>query len=258
MLTPPRTDCALFLFAHQDDEFAVFPLIDASVASGRRVVCVYLTSGSRDGKFEQQRNVESTRVLAKLGVAPCDLHFLGGALRIEDGGLFIRLDPIYEAVVQAIDPPGDTTLYCPAWEGGHQDHDACHLVGLACALRWKIMARARQFPLYHGEHRRLGLYKVLSPLAANGPVSRTNIDWVQRLRYLRLARYYRSQWHVWLGLLPLLTADYLRHGTQSLQPLDAARAWSRPHAGALLYERRTTISYPAFATQVRPFLERHL
>jgi LmbE family N-acetylglucosaminyl deacetylase len=34
---------ALFLFAHQDDEFGVFHVIDECRRRGQRVVCAYLT-----------------------------------------------------------------------------------------------------------------------------------------------------------------------------------------------------------------------
>ena len=35
-----------------------------------------------------------------------------------------------------------------AWEGGHQDHDAVHIVGVRSAQRCGVLASSRQFPLY--------------------------------------------------------------------------------------------------------------
>ncbi len=59
---------ALFLFAHQDDEFGVFQKIIDEVGKGRAVYCVYFTDG-RFGKVSAQcRNQESLAVLLRLGV----------------------------------------------------------------------------------------------------------------------------------------------------------------------------------------------
>ena len=57
-------------------------------------------------------------------------------------------------------------VYLPAWEGGHQDHDAGHLLGLSLAAPG---LRLRQFPLYQGAGLPGPFFRVMAPLPGNGP-----------------------------------------------------------------------------------------
>ena len=49
-------DAALFFFAHQDDETAVFKLIEDELKSGAQVHCFYYTSGTFSGLSSIERN----------------------------------------------------------------------------------------------------------------------------------------------------------------------------------------------------------
>ena len=73
----PIEPVALFLFAHQDDEFGVFERIATLRRQGVRVACAYLTDGQTAKSSAAQRNAESLAVLAQLGVAPGDVIFAG-------------------------------------------------------------------------------------------------------------------------------------------------------------------------------------
>jgi len=64
---------ALFLFAHQDDEFGVFQKIMDEQRQGRHVYCAYLTDGAFAGQSSLRRNRESLTVLTKLGVQEEDI-----------------------------------------------------------------------------------------------------------------------------------------------------------------------------------------
>lgn len=243
----------VFLFAHQDDEFGVFEVIAQSVAAGRRPLCLYLTNGDFGGQDIALRNAESRRVLGALGVAPADCRFLGEAAGISDGTLIRHLTQAYAALRRELagaEPVAN--LYALAWEGGHPDHDAVHV--LAAALLHELPgANAWQFPLYHGQGLPGPLFRVLAPLAVNGPVRRLAISRARSWRYLRLCLGYPSQWRIWLGLLPFVVLHYLCGGGQSLQRLDPARSAARPHAGSLLYERRGVCDYTRFETLARRF-----
>ena len=67
----------LFLFAHQDDEYGVFPVLEKLVAQGEAVSVVYLTSGTLDGQPSERRNQESIGVLGRIGVTERNIHFAG-------------------------------------------------------------------------------------------------------------------------------------------------------------------------------------
>lgn len=230
---------ALFLFAHQDDEFAVFQQITSERQGGRRVVCMYFTSGVPAGGDPACRNAESVSVLSALGVAPGDIYFPGELLAIPDGTLqeHIAVAAAWLASETAAWQPL-ASIYLMAWEGGHPDHDVLHAIGMQVFGARGLAAVMRQFALYNG-HRCPGqFFRVLSPLAANGPVESTRMSWPQRLHFLRLCLQYPSQRITWIGLFPFVLLHYLFNGKQALQMVSAERVLQRPHTGALYYEKR--------------------
>ena len=248
----------LFLFAHQDDELGVMSEIEETRARGERAVCAYLTNGAWAGVGEARRNAESTVVLAALGVGSSDIAFIGSTQAIPDGRLVEHLERAMAALDSLIGEIGDVgRIVMHAWEGGHHDHDATHLVGLAAAVRHDLLARCRQFPLYRGPTGRI-FSTFAKPLAANGVVERRRIPWASRLGYWLLLRHYRSQWKVMARLAPLLAWDYLADGCQKLQAVSLVRAGLPPNNGVMLYEIWRLYSYVEFRRYATPFIVGHL
>jgi len=240
----------LFLFPHPDDEFAVAqPLADLR-ARGEEVRCVYLTAGGYGGQATAPRRDESLRVLATLGVYASHVAFLD----FEDGRLHASLEPAFAALRERA--TGATAIYLPAWEGGHQDHDAAHLLGLAFAR--DIGAPAWQFPLYQGAGLPGPLFRVMAPLPANGASEARRTSVGERLAQLRRCLAYPSQWKSWIGLWPGVAWHMLVDGRFHLQPATLERARQRPHAGALLFERRGFTTAADFAASAEPFIAKHL
>jgi LmbE family N-acetylglucosaminyl deacetylase len=243
--TPAPVVC---LFCHPDDEFAIFAEIEALIAEGRRVVCVYLTDGAHGGQSPERRMAESRAVLGKLGVAAGDIHFPGHDLGIGDSTLFQRVAEAREAIRRLVASGGPRPrVLMPAWEGGHHDHDAAHLLGLTLTREPGLIAEAFQFSVYHGCGLPGWLFRVLSPLVGNGPVVQRNVPWRDRLRHLRFCLSYPSQWKTWIGLFPLVLTNYVIVGKQRLQRVDPTRVGQPPHAGVLLYERRGFCTWKEFA-----------
>src|SRR4029079_13639426 len=87
------------------------------------------------------------------------------------------------------DPDEIITL---AWEGGHQDHDAAHLVALALAIARGV--RCIDFPPYLGKRRP---YRVLARLCI-GETRRLSMREIWRRAMLCWR--YPSQRRTWLGL----------------------------------------------------------
>ncbi|MBV6320425.1 PIG-L deacetylase family protein [Duganella violaceipulchra] len=232
--TPPA---ALFLFAHQDDEFGVFQAIEDCRRQGWRVVCAYLTHGAHGSAA--RRNDESLAVLAALGVPAADVLFAGDTLDIVDATLPRRLDAAGAWLAGHMAALPRLQLVCaPAWEGGHHDHDALHFLAVHTAARLGLGRQLRQYALYHAHRCPAPWFRVLSPLAANGAPQTSAIGWRDRLRHLRLCLRYPSQLTTWIGLFPFVLAHYLLQGRQALQQATPARTAERPHAGPLYYERR--------------------
>lgn len=230
---------ALFLFAHQDDEFGVFQRILDCRRRGLRVACAYLTDGQTGTASAAQRNRESLAVLARLGVAPQDVFFAGSELGIGDARLPLHLDAACAWIdawlgrFALID-----TLYVTAWEGGHHDHDALHALAVTLAAERGLLGRTWQFSLYQAKGLPGPLFRVLAPLPENGPAAAIRIPWRQRLQHLRACLSYPSQRNTWIGLFPFVLLHYLLRGVEQVQPVSPGRLREPPHAGALYYEKR--------------------
>lgn len=230
---------SLFLFAHQDDEFGVMHQIEKEIKSGVTVYCVYATTGVAFNEEPKIRNEESRKVLTTLGVNPSHILFMGEALGISDGNvstcelMFSKWLLSWVQKCQSL-----TTVYMPAWEGGHTDHDALHAVTIETISNYCPEITLWQFPLYNSEGLKWGFFRVLAPLHANGHVHYENIPWVVRWRYLRLCLIYKSQLKSWLGLFPFVLWHYLFKGWQSLQMTSLNRIKERPHNGQLYSEFR--------------------
>ena len=239
---------SLFIFAHQDDEIGVFSELHRLVSSGDTIIVVYLTSGTPSGEVSDIRNCESVSVLTKLGIPQENIYFLGSELGIPDGKLsnyiVLALQSIMKWLIKNKLPQ---RIYFPAWEGGHQDHDAVHLVGIALGKRLEILEQCFQFPLYTGYHLPSILFRLFLPIPENETVFLSKIPWNRRIKFITYCLSYPSQWKTWIGLFPFFLIHYIFKGTQVLQPVSLKRISQRPHSGMLLYERRGFYSYKKFS-----------
>jgi LmbE family N-acetylglucosaminyl deacetylase len=234
----------VFVFAHQDDELAFASRIRHALARGARVTCVCLTDGAANASTVI-RDAESRRVLALLGAG--GLHVAEDAHRIADGALPEHLDDALR-FLESVAPHADEVVTL-AWEGGHQDHDAAHLVAAVYARERGV--RCLEMPFYN-RHRAIGsLFRVLHPLG-EGWTSRP-IAVREKLANVLLARHYPSQRKTWLGLAPLMLLARARELTRNV---DLSRAATPPHPGVLLYEHRFRYPYARFAPLAAEFLRR--
>lgn len=242
-----------FLLPHPDDEFAVALPIRDLCRSGVRVEAIFLTDGGFGGQDRDRREAESRSVLSALGVEGGQVHFLGRRHQLPDGALHRHLDAALAALVNVLGSPGALdAIHVPAWEGGHQDHDAAHLLGLALARRC-TGSELRQFPLYRAVGRAGPLFRVMAPLPANGRAVSRRTSVAERIAHLRLCASYRSQWRSWLGLWPLTLLHHLLDGRFSSQHVDPTRVLAPPHEGAPLYERRGFLTWREFAQTTESF-----
>jgi len=242
---------ALFLFAHQDDEFGVFERIASLRRRGVRVACAYLTDGQTASATAQQRNAESLAVLARLGVSAHDVRFAGGELNIGDAQLPLCLEAAAGWIGAWLDSFAPIeAVYAPAWEGGHHDHDALHAMTVLLAAQRGLLARTWQFSLYQAKDLPGPLFRVLAPMLDNGAPDALPITPRARLRYLGHCLSYPSQRTTWIGLFPFVALHYLLRGVEQVQPVALRRLGERPHAGALYYEKRRFFTWERMAAAV--------
>ncbi|MEO8176087.1 MAG: PIG-L family deacetylase [Sphingomicrobium sp.] len=248
----------LFILAHPDDEIAFAPIIHRLVGKRAPVRLVYLTDGSSGGP-PAVREAETVRALAWLGVAASQLRFAGHEIGIPDGQLHCNLGRALEAIEQWCETsPSIDCIYTLAWEGGHPDHDAAHIVAAAFAAARGVDSRVRQIPFYRAsDNWPAPIFTVGSPLPANGPVVGVALSPGERWLPVRMIPFYRSQWRSFAGLAPLMLWHALTRGSFSMQDLSKPRLADRPTARPLLYEVRNGVRCEDFLAASAAFLALH-
>jgi len=256
-----KSNTAIFLFAHQDDESGCFYEIEKKISQGSVVKIFYLTSGTPDGKLSSQRNLESLNVLSSLGVKKRNIIFLGLHAHSPDGKLAKNINSLLNTILKLfINIQEIESFYFMAWEGGHQDHDATHLIGVTLAKKFNVIRKSYQFPLYTGIGLYLSFFRLFKVIKSNGPPIYTKIPWTKRFKYLKLLLKYPSQKRTWIGLFPFFIVHYFLYGTQILQPIIISKNKYKnsPHNGVLLYERRGFYSYELFKKDTSIFIQQYI
>lgn len=231
---------AVVLICHQDDECGTYMHILRHRQQGRRVVCACFTRGVMGDRDETQRNTESIDVLRRLGVGAEDIVFAGSLLGIDDQALIDNMPKAAAWLQQWLGSLGPLEIiYTTAWEGGHPDHDALHVISAQVCNELGLLEKLRQYPLYNSYQRAWQFFRALYPLPANGPVERTRIPWPLRFRFLSYSFMYPSQLKGWLGIFPFFVLHYGFRGTAQLQSVSLDRIAERPHEGTLYYEARS-------------------
>lgn len=249
----------LFLFPHQDDEFFAAPLL---VREPQNAWCVFLTQGDLHGHDPQKRDEESRRALDYLGVPASHICFLSETLRVPDTQLASHLQEVFlriEALFFSGREAAVTEVYVPAYEGGHPDHDAACLLGVALGLRWHIPVR--QFFAYQAHPWVPYYYRVLHHGNAWQKADQLpekpeegRLGW----KTFFLFRFYPSQWRTWVGLLPPLAIHFVFRRRIVFPPVRAAVFSLPPHLGKLYYEYRRWTTFSTFFEQTEAFRNKYL
>ena len=244
----------LFLFAHQDDEFSAVHLIKQGIGEGRRLFFAFLTDGQTQGGPDSHvRNQETITALGTLGVRKEQIAFVGSASNLPDGRLYQNLQRGLESLGDAIGDRQIGRVILPAWEGGHQDHDAVPLIELALAQRRKCTEVSRQLPFYRARPGFPGIV-MFAPLAANGGAFASRQSLSEIWSHLALSRYYPTQAHYFLGILPLTLLHYLLDRHLYSQPVSIDRVLERP-TERIKYEARHQLSFADFQSATQGFIE---
>lgn len=239
----PSKQALIVLLPHPDDEFAVFPFLSQAHLEGRPLHLRWMTDGALGGVEPRARIAESMRALASVGIGPTSARSIGVEEALPDGCLHHHVDRALVALDASLgDIAGVPQVLLPAWEGGHQDHDAVHAIGRCLSARrgWPALA----FPLYQGEGLPGPMFRVMAPLSGARVAIESRPALGARLRYLLACRHYRSQWRSFLGLWPFaVIRSLLLWRPHVLLDVDPDAPMDRPHPSALLYERRTGVRW---------------
>jgi LmbE family N-acetylglucosaminyl deacetylase len=230
----------VYVLAHFDDESCVWPLIRQAVAEGREQRFIHVVDyGSSE--LAATRLKETLGFLEAQGVPPATELHLGAGTGWQDGELHRHAAPAYAALRAAVDGPVER-IVCPAWEGGHPDHDVC--AAMAAKLAAELGGTpVDQVSLYQGKGLPWILYRACAPIPENGPERRVPLGLGEWTRWLAAVTAFPSQVKAWTGLLPAMAATFALQGGYRYQALDPARIGARPHAGPLLYEKMFKTPY---------------
>lgn len=246
---------ALFLFAHHDDEIFISVTMRQLARAGGPVLAAWLTRGGLHG---ERRQSESQQAMELLGVEQKNMFFF----RLPDNRLLDYLEDIIARLIMLMERRRPASVFVPAFEGGHQDHDTVQLATAAAIRRLQSagscaqaplysqprVAALYEFPIYHRFGARILCVGEFLPEAAS-PVLRTPLKLSDRLLKQKLARIYKSQRPVLYPVLGLKGSPMMlhRHG-EPYRPVPLDRNYERPpHPGRLTYECFTRWRFEKFA-----------
>jgi len=205
------------------------------------VSVAYLTGGPAS----PVRVPESERVLVGLGVGMHRVMQLGMEAGIDDGTLSLKPAAALAALRARFRAADFTRIYLQAWEGGHPDHDASHLIGVRFAAG--SAAQVREFPLYNAAGSAAGRFRSLQFTPGAMPVLERRLTAEDAAWWRGLLAAYPSQQQVFAPMRASIDwcLDVRRSCTH--RQVDPARDYSlRPHLGPLFYEQGFGLSFEEF------------
>ena len=148
-------------------------------------------------------------------------------------------------------------IYVHNWEGGHPDHDTSHVLGIYLAKELNILDELYQFPLYSGRNLFWQFFRLFDLFPKNGKVISFKIPLPQRIKYLTLIFYFKSQIKTFVGLYPFYFLHMIFNGKQLIQEVSIENLIHRPHLGPLLYERKNIGNYCLIKNSYSNLIDEH-
>ena len=140
-----------------------------------------------------------------------------------------------------------------SWEGGHEDHDACNLIGRKVAYDNRIVDKSFQFSQYNAYNTKIIFFKVFNQIdQKKGKKFFTKFE--KRIFFIKLLFIYSSQIKTWLRLYPFIIFHYLFRGYNYIEKLNKDKFIKKPHQKKLLYEIRQFCNFEKFRSKTKFFL----
>jgi hypothetical protein len=199
----------LFLFPHNDDELFALPLLKVAEEYSDQTICIFLTS-PQSSLLAQKRRSESDATLSMFNNVSLIDNL---SMKSLDGFLVRDLTYSRRLITKYFEDNGIVLDNCifPALEGGHQDHDAAHLLGASLSLDLGLTG------LEYLTYRSIGwhkLYSVMNPskiFRKTHEIERILFSVREGLRFISKVKNYPSQKKSLALLFPFLVLHYLIH-----------------------------------------------
>ena len=223
----------LFVIPHPDDEIVGSCILIKDFLKKKKVSIVFLTNGvisPNTNWFWNRKNYkkevsiryqEMLKSLANLGVNDFFLQ------DIPTRTLKSNIDKSYIYLKEIILNKNIDTLFCPAYEGGHQDHDVTNFI----VSKLKSHCKVFEFPEYNFYGRTINsntfFYK-------NGTEIVIDLDNNQKLFKTKSMNIYKSE---------KKNLKYINLKQECFRPLASYEYSSPPHDGVLFYRRYSLFSW---------------
>jgi LmbE family N-acetylglucosaminyl deacetylase len=218
----------LILVPHPDDEVVgCAAAAKRELLAGKALFALYLTTGvpAREllwpwqrphyAALVEQRRAEAAAAAAFLGIEPVGFHDVPART------LKSRLAPTLARIEAVLSERHIDEVWTPAFEGGHQDHDATNLL----ASRLKPRIGVVEFAEYHAAGGRVESQRFLAPHGDERHIALTPAEAALKRQALAL---YRSERR---------NLAHVRLERECLRPLGSYDYAAAPHAGRLFYAR---------------------
>jgi LmbE family N-acetylglucosaminyl deacetylase len=242
----------LLLAAHPHDEFALAATLRAHARAGDVVWCAWFAHDDRP-KIEEQRRAEALQAMERIGV-PTEHAIFADLPAL---ALALQLPTLVDAVHDVVERVGPDVVFCPAYEGGHPDHDALNFAA------WEAAGsrghECREYPMYRRTTRPRRLFRRVPRFARLLPgMSEPDTRWLDRreVAFKRsLWRVYKSQRPVFDVLLRFSGDEQRFFTTEQTRVLPLRDYMKPPHERPLLYEQQAEpgFSFEEFARMVRRY-----
>ena len=228
----------LILIPHPDDEVVgCCAAIGRARAQGGEVFGACLTTGvpAREVFWPWQRAGHARRVARRRDEARQAAAMLGVELlsfaEVPTRQLKSQIAPTLATVLDHVRRSGADTLWTPAYEGGHQDHDVANFI--ASRLRGEVNVwEFSEYNFFGGEVRS---QKFVAPNGSEREIALTKDEQRFKRKALRL---YASEKR---------NLSYVRTEREVFRPLTAYDYSRPPHTGKLFYQR---FQWAIFQTRV--------
>ncbi len=230
----PKLKNFLFIIPHPDDEIVgVCSIIKKLIGKNNKIYLFFLTNGivsqkslifSKNKDFNKLKLIRKNEMkmsLRELGIK--DYFFQDIPTRT----LKDRIFKTYSKIKRIITLKKINAIFCPAYEGGHQDHDVANFI---CSKMLKY-CKVYEFPEYNYFGKKINCNSFLDNRGKEQIHLLTNKEILFKKRCINI---YKSE---------KKNLNYIQFEKESFRPLQEYDYLHPPHTGVLFYRRYRFFSW---------------